>query len=115
MEADPKMIIIGAGGAGVPKIPLSVKHKIDELIDTGYVLVEPSSSSYIKSIQPAPFPTLAEFGKGTPVKKGPTPYELPAPTIKKVIPKGHKLFVIEGEEIWALNIKNALRKLLQLK
>lgn len=33
-------------------------------------------------------------------------YKKPVP----IIPRGHKKFMIEGQEIWALNYKNAQRK-----
>jgi hypothetical protein len=37
-------------------------------------------------------------------------YGAPPTNPKTVIPKGHKQFFINGEEIWALNHKNALKK-----
>ena len=49
------------------------------------------------------------------VDNKPTKYIPSEKKVEKVIPKNHKLFSIEGVEIYALNYKNALRKYNKLK
>ncbi len=39
-----------------------------------------------------------------------TPHELPAPYVKPLIPKGHKMFIVNGEEVWAMNRRNAIKR-----
>jgi hypothetical protein len=47
---------------------------------------------------------------GQTLKKETVEMVLPKKVQKPVIHKGHKLFVIEGVEYYALNYKNALKK-----
>lgn len=37
-------------------------------------------------------------------------YGAPPTSPKKVVPRGHQKFLIQGEEVWALNYKNAVKK-----
>lgn len=56
------------------------------------------------------YPSIFSSEAPTPTPESIRRYEREHPPIKHVPNRGTKLFIIEGEEIWAINEKNAKRK-----
>ena len=60
-------------------------------------------------------PMLAILAALTSISNNGRPYEVPDHRSVTKVPKGHSLFFVDGVSVYALNLKNARKKVAKIK